>query len=427
MCFVEATFSTPQAAAAIITTTTEKRTQCTHCPLPAGTVLPFLPSACFQVLGVSKGDKTSDIKKAYYKLARVKHPDKGGDPEEFKKIQAAWEVLKDEDKRAKYDKGGLEALEGGDMPEGADDIFSALFGGRRRRGGAQSSGPRKGPDVKHPLKVSLEDLYNGKTAKLAVSRDKIVGAPVECKECNGKGMMVRLRQIGPGMVQQIQMQCPQCSGSGYSVKKQKERQVLEVNIEKGMRNGEKIRFRGMSDDQPNAEPGDILFILQEKDHAVFQRKNNDLLIKKEITLLEALTGYEFPVTHLDGRTIIIKSQPGEIIRPDNGSPSEPFIKCVEDEGMPKAGSPFEKGRLFIYFRIVFPRQGSLNATAISALKSALPNPNPIEPYDPETTDVLHTDTVDLKDFGKKEASGGDAYDSDEEGGDGKGGVQCQQG
>ena len=142
----------------------------------------------------------------------------------------------------------------------------------------------------------------------------------------------------------------------------------------------------------------------------------------QIVLMHATLGGQVVLT------IIIKSQPGEIIRPDNGSPSEPFIKCVEDEGMPKAGSPFEKGRLFIYFRIVFPRQGSLNATAISALKSALPNPNPIEPYDPETTDVLHTDTVDLKDFGKKDASGGDAYDSDEEGeGGGKGGVQCQQG
>jgi len=382
----------------------------------------------YEVLGVEKGAKTAEIKKAYYKLARVKHPDKGGDVEEFKKIQAAWEVLKDDDKRAKYDEYGLEGLEGGDMPEGADDIFSALFGGRRRGGGARQSGPRKGPDVKHPLKVSLEDLYNGKTAKLAVSRDKIVGDPVQCKECNGKGVMVRLRQIGPGMVQQIQMQCQSCGATGYSVKKQKERQVLEVNIEKGMRNGEKIRFRGMSDDQPNAEPGDILFILQEKDHPTFTRKNNDLLIKKDLTLLEALTGYEFPVTHLDGRTIIVKSTPGEIIRPDNGVASEPFIKCVEDEGMPKQGSPFEKGRLFIYFRIVFPTQGSLGASAIAALKTALPAPSPNDPYDEETTEVVHTEMVDLKEFGKKSAGGGDAYDSDEEGGGGGGGgVQCQQG
>lgn len=380
----------------------------------------------YEVLGVDKKADTSTIKKAYYKLARVKHPDKGGDPEEFKKIQAAWEVLKDDDKRAKYDKYGLEGLEGGDMPEGADDIFSALFGGRRRRGGG-NTGPKKGPDVKHPLKVSLEDLYNGKTAKLAVSRDKIVGDPTSCRECNGKGMIVKLRQLGPGMVQQIQMQCNTCAGSGFLFKKQKERQVLEVNIEKGMRNKDKIRFRGMSDDVPNAEPGDILFILQEKDHPTFTRKNNDLLIKKDLTLQEALCGYEFPVTHLDGRKIIVKSQPGEIIRPDNGSATEPFVKCVEDEGMPKKGSPFEKGRLFIYFRIVFPSQGSLSASAIKALKTALPAPTPPEPYDPDETEVVHADMVDIQDFGKKDPSSGDAYDSDDGGEEGRGGVQCQQG
>jgi DnaJ family protein A protein 2 len=199
-----------------------------------------------------------------------------------------------------------------------------------------------------------------------------------------------------------------------------------VNIEKGMRNKDKIRFRGMSDDVPNAEPGDILFILQEKDHPTFTRKNNDLLIKKDLTLQEALCGYEFPVTHLDGRKIIVKSQPGEIIRPDGGSATEPFVKCVEDEGMPKKGSPFEKGRLFIYFRIVFPSQGSLSASAIKALKTALPAPTPPEPYDPDETEVVHADLVDLQDFGKKDATGGDAYDSDD-GEEGRGGVQCQQG
>lgn len=168
------------------------------------------------------------------------------------------------------------------------------------------------------LQVSLEDLYNGKTAKLAVSRDKIVGTPQTCRDCNGKGVVVRLRQIGPGMVQQLQQQCPTCGASGVSVQKQKERQVLEVNIERGMKNGEKIRFRGMSDEQPNAEPGDIVFLLQEKEHAVFKRKNNDLLINKEVTLKEALCGYSFTVTHLDGRKLTVASKPGEILRPDNG-------------------------------------------------------------------------------------------------------------
>lgn len=383
----------------------------------------------YDVLGVEKKSSASQIKKAYYALARVEHPDKGGDPEKFKKIQAAYEVLKDEDKRKKYDEYGLEGLEGGDMPEGADDLFSAFFGGGGRRRQSRQ-GPQKGPDVKHPLKVSLEDLYNGKTAKLAVSRDKIIGTPEKCKECDGKGVMIRLRQIGPGMVQQIQQQCPSCGASGYSVKKQKERQVLEVVVERGMKSGEKIRFRGMSDEQPNAEPGDILFILQEKEHSVFTRKGSDLLIKKDISLHDALCGYEFLITHLDGRKILIKSKPGEIVKNDNGTQGEPFMKCVMDEGMPKEGSPFEKGRLFVYFRIIFPKDGSLDAKTLAAISKALPGKSEKVKYDEETTEVVHTETCDLREFGKRSPGDSNNYDSDEEGGGpggGPGGVQCQQG
>ena len=103
------------------------------------------------------------------------------------------------------------------------------------------------------------------------------------------------------------------------------------------------------------------------------------------------------------------------------------MKCIEDEGMPKKGSPFEKGRLFIYFRIVFPPQGSLSPSAIKALKTALPAPTPPEPYDPEETEVVYTEMVDLQDFGKKDPTSGDAYDSDDGEDQGRGGVQCQQG
>ena len=170
-------------------------------------------------------------------------------------------------------------------------------------------------------------MYNGKTAKLAVSRDKIVGTPETCRDCNGKGMTVKLRQIGPGMVQQLQQQCATCGATGTSCQKKKERQVLEVNIDRGMKNGEKIRFRGMSDEQPNGEPGDIVFLLQEKDHAVFKRKNNDLLINKDLTLKEALCGYSFTVNHLDGRKLTVTSKPGEIVRPDSG-PVSFYIFCA---------------------------------------------------------------------------------------------------
>lgn len=243
--------------------------------------------------------------------------------------------------------------------------------------------------------------------------------------CNGRGMMIRMRQIGPGMVQQIQQQCPECGGSGYKVKKEKERQVLEVNVERGMEHGDKIRFHGMSDEHPNVEPGDILFILQEKDHPVFKRKGTDLLITKELTLVEALCGYEFVVEHLDGRKILIKSKPGEIVRPE-GPEGQPYVRMVEGEGMPKKHTGgLEKGDLYIFFRINFP--DALDTAAVDALRQALPAAPETAPFDPETTEVYNTELTSLKGFGKRNTNGqGDAYDSDDEN-PRAGGVQCQQG
>lgn len=377
----------------------------------------------YNYLGVEKTATSGEIKKAYRKLALKKHPDKGGDPEEFKKIQGAYEVLKDDEKRKTYDQYGLEGLERNMGGDDGDDIFSSLFGGRMRR---RQSGPRKGASVKHPLKVSLEDMYKGKTSKLAVSRDKIVGAPQQCRECDGRGVVMRVRQLGPGMVQQIQSQCSECAGSGYKVKKIKERTVLEVHVEPGACNDDKIRFNGMSDEQPNAEPGDVIFILQEKKHPVFQRKNADLLIQKELTLMEALCGYEFVIDHLDGRKILVKSKPGEVLRPD-ASLGEPYVKCIDGEGMPVKGTGgYEKGKLFIYFRIQFPRDGQLSGAAVDQLKRVLPGPKPIEPYDPETVEEYNTEEIDIKLFGKVQGGAGDAYDSDEDQG-GQRNVQCQQG
>ena len=155
-------------------------------------------------------------------------------------------------------------------------------------------------------------------------------------------MTVKLRQIGPGMVQQLQQQCATCNATGTSCQKKKERQVLEVNIDRGMKNGEKIRFRGMSDEQPNGEPGDIVFLLQEKDHPVFKRKNNDLLINKDLTLKEALCGYSFTVNHLDGRKLTVASKPGEIVRPDSGlvRAREDLECCSPNQGFPRSVSYF---------------------------------------------------------------------------------------
>jgi DnaJ homolog subfamily A member 2 len=356
------------------------------------------------------------------------HPDKGGDEHTFKEINAAYEILSDEEKRAKYDKYGLEGLEdgaGGGGAGGHEDLFNMFFGGGRGRRG--SSGPRRSEDMNHPIGVSLEDLYCGKTVKLAVNREVIEGQPRMCEKCNGQGAVLQLRQIGIGMVQQIQRSCPECSGEGYICKKKKERKILEVLIEKGMKHNQKITFRGMADEKPNMEPGSINIVIQEKEHDVFKRKGADLLITKTLTLKEALTGYAWKITHLDGRQIVIKSKPGEIIQAESEG-GKPYIKVVPNEGMPSQGNPFVKGGLYVLFTVEFPKSGDLSDASIKALRKALPGPTMEVEYSDDVADIVTTEEADVKMFGKGGLQDRNAaYDSDdEEGGGGAQAVQCQQ-
>merc|ERR1711988_1149747 len=224
----------------------------------------------YKLLGVDKNADENAIKKAYKKLALKHHPDKGGDPEKFKEISMAAEVLTDPEKKQIYDKYGKEGLE---------------EGGGGRRG---PRGPQKGDDITHSLKVSLDDLYNGKTVKLAINRDKMCsdcngkggkdGAEKTCPDCNGRGAKVQLRQIGPGMVQQIQSACTLCKGTGKTIsekdkcktckgkKVNKDRKILEVNVEKGMKNGQKVKFSGEADEAPDTIPGDVVFVVQEREN-----------------------------------------------------------------------------------------------------------------------------------------------------------------
>lgn len=223
---------------------------------------------------MSKNADAKEIKKAYRKAALQHHPDKGGDEHTFKEINAAFEILSDPQKRAKYDKFGLEGVADDDARGGGpspDDLFSMFFGGSARR----SRGPPRGEDVNHPIKVSLEDLYNGKTVKLAINRQVIVGEPSMCMACDGDGVVLELRQIALGMVQQIQRKCPDCQGEGWCAQRKKERKVLEVLIEKGMRHNQKIVFRGMADEKPNMEAGNINFIVQGQCRLAFALLAND--------------------------------------------------------------------------------------------------------------------------------------------------------
>jgi len=283
----------------------------------------------YKLLEVDKGASVADVKKAYRKLAVKHHPDKGGDPEKFKEITRAYEVLSDSEKRAKYDRFGEEGLEDSGPGGDAGDIFEAFFGGGRGGGGGGRRQRQKTKDVVQPLKVTLEQMYAGATKKMAITRqviDKKKGVQ-ECRECDGRGVTVRVARIGP-MIQQMQSACSSCGGQGKSFTTKQEREVLEVHIQKGSPDNHKVMFREMADEHPDADAGDVIFVLKQQEHADFKRKGADLFIERKISLVEALCGFEIGLTHLDGRKLLIKTSPGEIVRPM----SQGFDPYATDEG-----------------------------------------------------------------------------------------------
>ncbi|KAK7277105.1 hypothetical protein RIF29_18255 [Crotalaria pallida] len=345
----------------------------------------------YDVLGVSKNAGEDEIKKAYRKAAMKNHPDKGGDPEKFKELGQAYEVLSDPEKRELYDQYGEDALKegmGGGGGHNPFDIFESFFGGGSF-GGGSSRGRRqkRGEDVVQSLKVSLEDVYNGTTKKLSLSRNVLCqkckgkgsksGNAGRCYGCQGTGMRITTRQIGLGMIQQMQHVCPDCRGSGEVIserdrcpqcKAQKvtqEKKVLEVHVEKGMRHGQKIIFAAQADEAPDTVTGDIVFVLQVKDHPRFKREDDDLHIDHSLSLTEALCGFQFAITHLDGRQLLIKSNPGEVIKPGQH-------KAINDEGMPHHNRPFMKGSLYIKFNVDFPESGFLSPEKCKSLETILP-------------------------------------------------------
>jgi len=299
-------------------------------------------------------------------------------------VGTAYEVLCDAEKRALYDKRGKKGLEEGGRGGGgdADDIFSMFFGG-----GGRSRGEPKPKDIVHELGVTLEDMYLGKTKKIAATRDRVCvqcsGSGIKpdskldsCRKCGGAGAVIGMREIFPGMVQRVQMRCDACSGQGQCVRPEdicpgcrgakiaKERKVLEVHIEKGARSRDHIRFAEEGDQVPGVRLiGDIIIFLVQKPHDVFQRVGDHILFQHEITLHEALCGFEMPLEQLDRRMLLIKIPPQQVIDPS-------FAWYVHREGMPIPGTGgTEKGHLVIHFKVKFP--ASLDSTAKKVIGEAM--------------------------------------------------------
>jgi len=401
----------------------------------------------YDVLGVKPNANDSELKKAYRKLALKYHPDKNteaGAGEKFKEISMAYETLADPEKRKIYDQHGEQGIKeggGGGGFHSPMDIFDMFFGGGGGGMGGMGGmfggmgggrrGPKRTKNLMHQLSVSLEDMYNGTTRKLALQKNVICdacegvggkeGAVIRCTNCRGSGMQVRIQQLGPGMMQQIQSMCGECQGQGERIdpklrckkcngrKVNRERKILEVQVDKGMEDGQKITFGSEGDQEPGMEPGDIIIVLDEKEHPVFKRSGIDLIMQQNINITEALCGFKKIVPTLDDRTLVIQTVPGEVIKPND-------LKCVYGEGMPTYRNPFEKGKLIVKFAVDFPE--AIDPHVSQKLEALLPPKS--EPIIPDEHDEVNLSEFDPE---ANRRMGGRMDDDDDHPGHGPG-VSC---
>jgi DnaJ-class molecular chaperone len=298
----------------------------------------------YEHLGVDRGADATELKKAYRKMSLLHHPDKGGDPEEFKKIQHAYEVLSDDNRRRQYDQTGsdVEAMpqgmpQGMSMPFDMGSLFGNMFGG-------MNPGPRprmqKGPPKVHEISLSLRDFYHGKEIRLQFERqrfcDHCKGEGADkyetCRGCEGSGARQNMIMIGPGMQAMMRGPCHECEGKGKKqvgvcgecrgMKMKSQERLLSAKILPGMRPGDALNFPGECSDHPAyIEAGDVQIKLQDADdEGRFYRLEGDTLaIKLQIGLFKSLLGYKETVEGHPGHPSLELAIPagvrhGDVIR-----------------------------------------------------------------------------------------------------------------
>ncbi|KAF2221775.1 hypothetical protein BDZ85DRAFT_238594 [Elsinoe ampelina] len=415
----------------------------------------------YDILGVAPDASESQLKSAYRKGALKHHPDKNAHnpdaAEKFKELSEAYEILSDAQKRQIYDQYGKEGLEQGGMGGGgmaAEDLFNSFFGGGGfsnifgggGMGGMRDTGPKKARTIHHVHKVSLEDIYKGKVSKLALQKSVICsscqgrggkeGAVKTCSGCNGAGMKTMMRQMGP-MIQRFQTVCPDCQGEGEQIRDKDrckachgkktvvERKVLHVHVDRGVKTGTKLNFHGEGDQMPGVEPGDVQFEIEQKPHARFQRRGDDLFYRAEIDLLTALAGGAIYIEHLDERWLTVEIAPGDVIAPGE-------VKVIRGQGMPSYRH-HDFGNLYVQFDVKFPDQlggpdgEPMSDEQVKALESVLPprTPQAVPPENAMTEDFT-LDKVDTEREATRATQGGMMGDDDDDDMQGGGqNVQCQ--
>ncbi|ODS01260.1 molecular chaperone DnaJ [Methyloceanibacter methanicus] len=338
----------------------------------------------YEVLGIDRGAGDSEIKSAFRRLAKECHPDRhGGDPtaeDRFKIVNEAYEVLKDPQRRAAYDRFGHAAFDGrsgfGGFGGGAsahgfgsdfsesmsamfDDLFGEFMGARRPR---QRSGRARGADLRYNMQISLAEAYEGRNAQIRVptsvtcedcsgSGAKAGTAPVTCRTCGGAGK-VRASQgfftierpcpTCEGRGEIIEDPCPSCDGAGRVTRER----TLSVTIPVGVEDGTRIRLAGEGEaGLRGGPPGDLYIFLAIKPHEFFQRDGADLFCRVPISMTTAALGGQIEVPTIDGGRSRVKI-------PEGSESGRQFR--LKGKGMPVLRSK-QQGDLYIQVEVETPK------------------------------------------------------------------------
>jgi molecular chaperone DnaJ len=291
----------------------------------------------YEILGVQRNASDDEIKKSYRKLAMKYHPDRNKDDKEserkFKEVSAAYEILKDSEKRSAYDQYGHDAFRQGgggqgfgDFGGGFSDIFEEFFGGGFG-GQSRQRGPQRGNDLRYNMSVSLQEAYSGKKSQIRIpsydgcdlcsatgSADKT--GPSICSTCGGQGK-VRSTQ---GFFS-IERPCPTCGGEGSSIKNPclkcsgtgqvKKQKTISVTIPAGVDTGTRIRISGEGEPgQRGAGNGDLYIFVEVQKDKLFEREEENIFCQIPISITTAILGGDVEVPTIEGKKARLNIPPG---------------------------------------------------------------------------------------------------------------------